>query len=255
MFSRVLLSKRGRWLLCELLILCSGPASFLVRVAAWTRPIKAWRCSWWPLANRTCRRFCSDPSPRTRKLLSLSNGRTHRPPPPFTNGPPLGLFINHTHMHFVQMCLCYSFTRPVLASDRVPKFSSCCWTKGVGDECIWFVFNDPHWKTHRISCNTHKSSSRPGPGVTEVTRAVLLEEPTMNCPFSVIMVPVLCPSQVQYYDNWRLAVPSQYAPDRRRDRSHLVCLRMFSFTGVFCGVTDRLESKCVTAKCLISEYG
>lgn len=36
------------------------------------------------------------------------------------------------------------------------------------------------------------------------------EERTMNCPFSVIMVPVLCPSQVQYYDNWRLAVPSQY---------------------------------------------
>lgn len=32
------------------------------------------------------------------------------------------------------------------------------------------------------------------------------EERTMNCPFSVIMVPVLCPSQVQYYDNWRLAV-------------------------------------------------
>lgn len=27
------------------------------------------------------------------------------------------------------------------------------------------------------------------------------EERTMNCPFSVIMVPVLCPSQVQYYDN------------------------------------------------------
>lgn len=24
------------------------------------------------------------------------------------------------------------------------------------------------------------------------------------------MVPVLYPSQVQYYDNWRLAVPSQY---------------------------------------------
>lgn len=38
------------------------------------------------------------------------------------------------------------------------------------------------------------------------------EEQTMNCPFSVIMVPVLCPSQVQYYDNWRLAVPSQYTP-------------------------------------------
>lgn len=38
------------------------------------------------------------------------------------------------------------------------------------------------------------------------------EERTMNCPFSVIMVPVLCPSQVQYYDNWRLAVPSQYTP-------------------------------------------
>lgn len=26
------------------------------------------------------------------------------------------------------------------------------------------------------------------------------------------MVPVLCPSQVQYYDNWRLAVPSQNTP-------------------------------------------
>lgn len=40
----------------------------------------------------------------------------------------------------------------------------------------------------------------------------LLELPsgTVNCPFSVIMVPVLCSYQVQYYDNWRLAVPSQY---------------------------------------------
>lgn len=35
---------------------------------------------------------------------------------------------------------------------------------------------------------------------------------TMNCPFSVIMVPLLCPCQVQYYDNWRLAVPSQDTP-------------------------------------------
>lgn len=34
---------------------------------------------------------------------------------------------------------------------------------------------------------------------------------TVNCPFSVIMVPVLCSCQVQYYDNWRLAVPSQYS--------------------------------------------
>lgn len=35
------------------------------------------------------------------------------------------------------------------------------------------------------------------------------KERAMNCPFSAIMVPVLCPCQVQYYDNWRLAVPSQ----------------------------------------------
>lgn len=31
--------------------------------------------------------------------------------------------------------------------------------------------------------------------------AMAAEEQTMNCPFSVIMVPVLCRSQVQYYDN------------------------------------------------------
>ncbi len=31
----------------------------------------------------------------------------------------------------------------------------------------------------------------------------------MNCPFSVIMVPVLCACQVQYYDNWRLTVPTR----------------------------------------------
>lgn len=37
------------------------------RAAVWIRPIRAWRCSSWPLDNRMCQRFCSDPSPRTRK--------------------------------------------------------------------------------------------------------------------------------------------------------------------------------------------
>lgn len=53
---------------CFLLIKCICSASFAVfRAAVWIRPIKAWRCSWWPLANRMCQRFCSDPSPPTRK--------------------------------------------------------------------------------------------------------------------------------------------------------------------------------------------
>ncbi len=54
------------------------------RVAAWIRPIKAWRCSWWPLANRTCRRFCLDPSPRTRKPLSFNNRHTQSSLPLWT---------------------------------------------------------------------------------------------------------------------------------------------------------------------------
>lgn len=52
----------------------SPPTSLPVfRAAAWTRPIKAWRCSWWPSASRTCQRFCLDPCRRTRKLPSFSN--------------------------------------------------------------------------------------------------------------------------------------------------------------------------------------
>lgn len=52
----------------------SPPTSLPVfRAAAWTRPIKAWRRCWWPSASRTCRRFCSDPCRRTRKLPSFSN--------------------------------------------------------------------------------------------------------------------------------------------------------------------------------------
>lgn len=43
------------------------PCLLVFRAAVWIHPIKAWRCSWWPLANRTCQRSCSDPSPRTRK--------------------------------------------------------------------------------------------------------------------------------------------------------------------------------------------
>lgn len=37
--------------------------------------------------------------------------------------------------------------------------------------------------------------------VNSAVVAMAAEEQTMNCPFSVIMVPVLCRSQVQYYDN------------------------------------------------------
>lgn len=72
------------------LLLPRRPSSLSVfRVAAWIHPIKAWRCSWWPLANRTCRRFCSVPSPRTRKLLSFSNPHTQSSLPTlnFTNRP------------------------------------------------------------------------------------------------------------------------------------------------------------------------
>lgn len=47
--------------------ICAAFFLAVFRAAVWIHPIKAWRCSWWPLANRTCQRFFLDPSPRTRK--------------------------------------------------------------------------------------------------------------------------------------------------------------------------------------------
>lgn len=52
-----------------LLVKCPPPTySLCCRAGASIRPIRALHCCWWPLASRTCRRFCLDPSPPTRKL-------------------------------------------------------------------------------------------------------------------------------------------------------------------------------------------
>lgn len=162
------------------------------RAAVWIHPIKAWRCSWWPLANRTCQRFCSDPSPHTRK------------PHADTLCPHVGVWIqllllfysrfqsSHHNIEEANMLQNYTVIQEMFsihtALDR-SSFSSTiclnvvinCFTCGIITFLKW-----PVW--------------------------AVKGEQTMNCPFSVIMVPLLCPSQVQYYDNWRLAVPSQDTP-------------------------------------------
>lgn len=76
-----------------------------------------------------------------------------------------------------------------------------------------------YFSTTFISCqqisNVKGKKNRKAKIRVDFIFVITKEEQTMNCPFSVIMVPVLCPSQVQYYDNWRLAVPSQYTPPRQ----------------------------------------
>lgn len=90
------------------------------RAAAWTQPIRAWHCSWWPWASRTCQRSCSDHSPRTRKSPSPRTsvgGRRTQSSLGCTLSPgqePLGA-LNP---------LLLLWSGPLLASDAVPKVSS-----------------------------------------------------------------------------------------------------------------------------------
>lgn len=77
--------------------------------------------------------------------------------------------------------------------------------------CFYFI---NFLQTDSLKCVQIQESNQKS-NWTQFTSDVIVnwnEERTMNCPFSVIMVPVLCPSQVQYYDNWILAVPSQCTP-------------------------------------------
>lgn len=66
-----------------------------------------------------------------------------------------------------------------------------CFTYIICINCLWIMFNDKANK-YRQTMNRKLMSD---------VDVIKYEERTMNCPFSVIMVPVLCPSQVQYYDN------------------------------------------------------
>lgn len=103
----------------------SPPTSLPVfRAAAWTRPIKAWRCSWWPSASRTCQRFCSDPCRRTRKLPSFSNRRAQ--------SRHSGALCPTVELFSGAQMFCYSFTQPFLARDAVPKVSAQCRAQDAG---------------------------------------------------------------------------------------------------------------------------
>ncbi len=148
--------------------------------------------------------------------------------------------MDHSLFSHAFECMHYHGTHPAVCSrGHVSSYKAARWMCG---EWIYLLFKT--FLTTFISCK-HISNVCGGKIEKQLNTKLISvfifviteEERTMNCPFSVIMVPVLCPSQVQYYDNWRLAVPSQCTPPRQTTQpvtSVMSIYRPLKFSLDFC---------------------